>query len=155
MINHKQFFDIVQFQVTSGSEYPNPTYASAYIVNSAKRDSYNAACIFNLDTGSVYEIYVHDAVNTRSYRWITPEFRDEYNNISSIFLETEDDILEKLTAIVEGLPYDTRVIIPLDIPDEDFLVMAKAAHAEDITFNEFVEKALREALQKFELEPKA
>ena len=50
---------------------------------------------------------------------------------------------------------DTRETISLDITDEEFLVMAKAAHELDITFNEFVEKALTEALKKFELEPKA
>ena len=45
--------------------------------------------------------------------------------------------------------------MPIEMSDEDFLVMAKAAHAEDITFNEFIQRALMEALQKFELERKA
>lgn len=155
MINHKEFFDIVQFQVTSGSEYRNPVYASAYMVNSSKRDRYNATCIFNLNTGSVYDIYVHDAVNTRSYRWITPEFREHYTNMSSGSIETESDILEKLTAIVNGYPYDARIVMPLEIADADFLVMAKAAHELDITFNEFVEKAILEAVKKYGLELKA
>lgn len=155
MINHKQFFDIVKFQVSNGSAYPNPTYASAYMVNSSKRDEYNASCIFNIDTGAVYEIYVHDCVKYTSYRWIAEEFRDSIINMSSTSIEVEEDILEKLTAIVAGQPYDTRVIMPLELSDSDFLIMAKAAHAEDITFNEFIEKALTEAVKKFELEPKA
>ena len=155
MINNKQFFDIVKFQVSSGSAYPNPVYASAYMVNSNKRDEFNASCIFNLDTGAVYEIYVHDCVKYNSYRWVAEEFRDSAANMSSASIEVEEDILEKLTAIVNGVEYDTRITMPIEMSDEDFLVMAKAAHAEDITFNEFIEKALTEAIKKFELERKA
>ena len=155
MINNKQFFDIVKFQVSSGSQYPNPVYTSAYMVNSNKRDEFNASCIFNLDTGAVYEIYVHDCIKYNSYRWVAEEFRDSAANMSSTSIEVEEDILEKLIAIVNGTEYDTRIIIPIDITDEEFLIMAKAAHAEDITFNEFIEKALTEAIKKFELERKA
>jgi len=50
---------------------------------------------------------------------------------------------------------DNRETISLDITDEEFLVLAKAAHAEDLTFNHYVEKLLTEVVNKFELERKA
>lgn len=50
---------------------------------------------------------------------------------------------------------DTRETITVEMTDEEFLTIAKAAHNLDITFNEFVENALVLALEKFELEHKA
>lgn len=50
---------------------------------------------------------------------------------------------------------DNREVISVDITDEEFLVLAKAAHAEDLTFNHYVEKLLWEVVNKFELERKA
>lgn len=47
---------------------------------------------------------------------------------------------------------DTRETVSIDISDEDFLRIAKAAHDEDLTLNKFVEKLLIEVLEKFELE---
>jgi hypothetical protein len=49
-------------------------------------------------------------------------------------------------AIVAGEDYDTRVTIPLDFPEAELMVLFKQAHAADMTFNNFVEKVLREKL---------
>ena len=43
---------------------------------------------------------------------------------------------------------DNRVEIPLDFSDEELLVLFKQAHEADITFNEFVERALIEYLEQ-------
>ena len=45
---------------------------------------------------------------------------------------------------------DNRVEIPLDFSDEELLVLFKQAHEADMTFNAFVEKALREYLEQRE-----
>ena len=42
---------------------------------------------------------------------------------------------------------DNREMIELDITDEEFLHIAKAAHMLDITFNEFIEQAVREVIE--------
>ena len=39
---------------------------------------------------------------------------------------------------------DNRVEIPLDFSDEELLILFKQAHEADLTFNQFVEKALTE-----------
>ena len=39
--------------------------------------------------------------------------------------------------------------VPIEIPDADLLVYMKIAHERDITFNELVETALREAIEKY------
>ena len=43
---------------------------------------------------------------------------------------------------------DNRVEIPLDFSDEELLILFKKAHEEDLTFNQFVEKALTEYLER-------
>ena len=50
---------------------------------------------------------------------------------------------------------DTRETISIDISDEDFLALARAAHEADLTLNKFIEKALLEVFDKFELERNA
>jgi len=45
---------------------------------------------------------------------------------------------------------DNRVEIPLDFSDEELLVLFKQAHEADMTFNNFVEKALRDYLEQIE-----
>ena len=45
---------------------------------------------------------------------------------------------------------DNRVEIPLDFSDEELLVLFKQAHECDMTFNDFVEKALRDYLEQIE-----
>lgn len=43
---------------------------------------------------------------------------------------------------------DNRVEIPLDFSDEELLVLFKQAHEADVTFNEFVERALIQYLEQ-------
>lgn len=43
---------------------------------------------------------------------------------------------------------DQRETIPLFITDEEFLILAKAAHEADITFNQFLNKILIERANK-------
>jgi hypothetical protein len=45
---------------------------------------------------------------------------------------------------------DNRVEIPLDFSDEELLVLFKQAHECDMTFNNFVEKALKEYLEQIQ-----
>lgn len=43
---------------------------------------------------------------------------------------------------------DGRVEIPLDFSDEELLVLFKQAHEADLTFNQFVERALTDFLER-------
>lgn len=45
---------------------------------------------------------------------------------------------------------DNRVEIPLDFSDAELLVLFKQAHEADLTFNDFVERALRDYLEQIE-----
>lgn len=47
---------------------------------------------------------------------------------------------------------DNKVEIPIDLPDSELLVLFKQAHEQDITFNQFVERALMEFLERKQTE---
>jgi collagenase-like PrtC family protease len=64
-------------------------------------------------------------------------------------LETVEDFIAKARAIIAGEPYDTRIQVPVDFSDEELLTYMKLAHERDITFNQLVEEALREAIEKY------
>ena len=72
---------------------------------------------------------------------------------SSDDLEVDDDWLEKAKAIVDGVDYDERVKVPIDFSDEDLLKYMKMAHDRDMTFNAFIEEALRAAIEDHKRDP--
>ena len=74
-----------------------------------------------------------------------------WDDVDYVDLETNDDWLEKAEAIFAGEDYDTRVQVPVDFSDEDLLEYMKMAHDMDITFNEFVERALIKAIKDHKL----
>ena len=68
---------------------------------------------------------------------------DDGTPLEYIDLDVEDDFIQKCLAIKSGEDYDTRVMVPVDFSDEDLLQYMKLAHERDMTFNQFVEEALR------------
>lgn len=164
----KDFLDAVNYRITEGSKYYWDCYPDAHQLSAEihlPMDNNYADITFSTVDQRVYEVTASDNINNRFYRWIDPEFREAHNAEAKrkgfdpfiVFdserytdLEVEEDILEKLRAIVTGEEYDTRVQIPLTLPDEDLLLIFKAAHASDMTLNQFVEQACREALKGYE-----
>lgn len=106
-------------------------------------------CAYDIVSQEVLEIIAEDHKAGKSYVWQTSDIRGLGNYRDQLIeLETEEDILEKAEAIFNGVPYDSRIVIPVDITDKDFLLYAKAAHKLDITINEFMERAIREMIEK-------
>ena len=71
-------------------------------------------------------------------------------SVSYVDLDVDDDFIQKCLAISAGEDYDTRVQMPVDFSDEDLLKYMKMAHERDMTFNQFVEEALRHAIAEVE-----
>jgi len=55
-------------------------------------------------------------------------------------------MLEKARAIVLGEDYDSRIRIPVDMPDAELFVLMKMAHEQDITFNQLMINVLTAAI---------
>lgn len=166
MITLKQWMEIVNYRVTEGSDYgwqcfgPNVHRLDAW---NGEQDGHSHSIVFDTKTQEVYETSVYDYRNSRAYRLINPawakkhkkeakrrdvDYKNAWDDVDYIDLDVDEDFLEKARAIEAGEDYDTRVQIEVVFSNEDMLQYMKAAHKLDITFNQFVEKALTVAIEK-------
>jgi collagenase-like PrtC family protease len=76
-----------------------------------------------------------------------------WEDIEYVDLEADADFMQKALAIAAGEDYDTRVSVPLDFTDEELLKYMTMAHERDMTFNAFVEEALRAAIEDHKRDP--
>jgi len=170
MITLKDYLEAIEYRITGGSDYhwdcfgPNARYLDCDTHESGENTYSINACFDSIDQ-TVYALEFWDYVNDREYRWINPDFKSKYKKESVakeidfeesmdgrkwIDLDLAEDILEKMNAMVNGNEYDTRVKVPVDFSDEDLLQYMKLAHELDITFNELVERAIKEAIEQHE-----
>ena len=152
MISLKEWMEVANYRITEGGDYF--AYGGAYALTSwsGDQDGYSIEIIFSPRTQEVYEVQACDYKHNRAYRLVHGDYRDEklndeaWDDTKWIDLESDDDWIQKALSIVAGEDYDTRVTIPIDLPEAELMVLFKQAHAEDMTFNDFVEKVLREKL---------
>jgi hypothetical protein len=171
----KDYLEAIQYKISGGSEYswecfgPNARYLDC-VENELSDGRYSINAVFDGATQDIYAIELWDYERNREYRWIDPDYRTEHDaechrreidpNESLdgnryIDLEVTEDILEKIAAVVAGEDYDERVKVPVDFTDEELLKYMKLAHDQDITFNQLVERALKNAIDELRINPDA
>ena len=159
MITLKEWMEVTNYRITEGSDYYG--YSGAYALSSwnGDQDGYSIEIIFSPRTQEVYEVQACDYKHNRAYRLIHGDYRDEkvndeaWDDTKWIDLECDDDWIQKTLSIVAGEDYDTRVEVPIDLTDEELLKYMKLAHERDMTFNQFVEEALRTAIKDYKSNP--
>jgi hypothetical protein len=166
----KQWMEMVEYRITEGSDYGWNCYGhNVYCLDSwnGNQDGHSFTIIFDTKTQEVFEMQAHDYKNQRAYRLINPNYATQriaevagrstddiaWDDVNYIDLETAEDFFEKATAIYLGMDYDTRVEVPIDFTDEELLKYMKLAHERDMTFNQFVEEALRQAIEDHKRDP--
>lgn len=178
MITLKQWMEVCNYRITEGSEYCWECYGSnAYRLDSwnGDQDGHTISIIFDTRTQEVYEVTAYDYKRERAYRMINPAYRDAFNEevksrdvtdeaweddygnpVKYNDLETEDDYIEKATAICNDEEYDTRIEVPLTLNDDELYQLMKLAHERDVTLNTLVEEMLVEFIEtkKQEIKPK-
>ena len=171
MITMKEWMELVDYKITEGGDYGWGCYGS----NSYTLDSWNGvhgvggysfSIVFSTKSQKVYEVSMCDYTNDRAYRMINPKNQEKHakealarnvnlnqawDDVDYVELDVVDDFIQKALAIRAGETYDTRVSVPVDFSDEELLQHMKLAHERDMTFNEFVEEALRYALAEVEV----
>ncbi len=168
MITIKEWMELTGYKITEGSDYGWCCYGpNSYTLDSWNgvhgTGGYSFSIIFSTKSQKVYEVSVCDYTNNRAYRMINPKFvakhrkeaearsvspNEAWDEVDYIDLDIDDDFIQKALAIRAGEPYDTRVQVEVDFSDEDLLQYMKLAHERDMTFNEFVEEALRFAIEE-------
>lgn len=165
----QRWMETVGYRITEGSDYGWQCYGpDAFMLDSwnGEQDGHSFTIIFDTRDQTVYEIQAHDYPNQRAYRWVAESWRaamqaeaatrsvlekQAWDDVDYVDLEVLNDMFEKITAIKAGVPYDTRVQVPIDLPDADLFMLMKMAHERDITLNQMVEIVLRAAIEKAEL----
>ena len=166
MITMKEWMELVGYRITEGSDYMWQCYGSnAYALDSwnGEQDGHSFTVIFDTKDQTVYEVQAHDYVHNRAYRMINEDFQKKnkkearrrdvdknnaWDDVNYVDIEVDDDFIQKCLAIQAGEDYDTRVSVPMDFSDEELLTYMKLAHEQDITLNQLVERALREAIDR-------
>lgn len=167
----KDWLEVIDYRISEGYDYQWRCFGDlAHGLthwDDSNQDNPSFTLIFDRGDQTVYQMEVWDYNNSKVYRWTNPnyraEFEDEcrihnidnmaYDNVPFTDLETEEDWFEKARAIYNGETYDTRVKIPVDFTDEELLTYMKLAHERDMTFNEFVEEAIRNLINEYERDP--
>ena len=171
MISIKQFMELVNYRISEGGKYCWHCYGEdAYTLDSWDGDQNGSSftIIFDTKTQMVFEVQAHDYRRNRAYRMINPlyekanreearnresDWAEAWEDVNYVDLETDEDFLEKASAIFDGEDYDTRVSVPVDFTDEELLRYMTLAHERDITFNQLVEEALRNAIEEAKRDP--
>ena len=175
MITIKDFMEVVDYKITEGSEYQwncfgrrayrLDSWSGALDQDSTNGPNYSIGIIFDTETQIVYQFESHDYNNERSYRWTNPEYVDSYkaevqeklgskdkdvayDNVKFTDIEISKDILSKSKAIFMGKEYDTRIQVPIDLEDNELLILMKLAHEQDITLNKLVENILTKVIER-------
>lgn len=168
MITMKEWMELVDYKITEGSDYMWTCYGpNSYTLDSWNgvhgKGGYSFSIVFSTKSQKVYEVSMCDYTNDRAYRMINPKNVEKHHkeaehrsvlenqawdDVNYIDLDVDDDFFQKALAIRAGEDYDTRVLVPVDFSDEELLQYMKMAHERDMTFNDFVEEALRHALEE-------
>ena len=175
MITIKEYFELVSYRITEGDSYGWPCYGpNAHSLSAWNgihgAGGWSANIVFSTKTQKVYEVEICDYTNNRAYRMIDENKRKKHakeaethgadlnqawDDVEYTDLEVDEDFMEKAQAIVEGREYDTRISIPLDIPNDELLKYMIMAHERRMSFNDYVEEALKYAIEEHKRDPEA
>ena len=175
MITIKEWMELVDYKITEGSDYGWECYGpNAYTLDSWNgvhgKGGYSFSIVFSTKSQKVYEVSMCDYTNNRAYRMINPKNVEKHrkeaehksvlanqawDDVDYIDLEVDDDFFQKALAIKDGEDYDTRISVPLDLPDDLLLEAALNAHRRGITLNDYINEALAAMIKEYEQDPEA
>lgn len=159
MSHLEDFLNAIQYRITEAWEHQWSSYQGAQVLGCI--NDYAAMNVaFTRDTQTVIEITVSselDADAMTAYRWIHPDYRaaifaeadsrgidrnEAFEGCCYIDLEVVDDILEKGKAMLANAKFDPRIQVPLDLSEDELLVLFKQAHEQDMTLNQYMHQVL-------------
>ena len=164
MLTVKEWMELVDYKITEGDSYGWQCFGdNAQSLSSwnGDHDGWSFNIVFDTKTQEVYTVEVCDYKRQRAYRIIHRDFTQAYDDVavahgvdgkeawddvSYVDLEIDEDFVAKAMWIKTDQDYDTRVSVPLTVPDDALFELMKQAHEQDITLNQLVENILRKAI---------
>ena len=168
MITMKEWMELVDYKITEGGEYGWQCYGpNAYCLDSWNgvhgKGGYSFSIIFSTKTQKVYEVTMCDYTNDRAYRMIAKNKQEKHrkeakllnvnlneawDDVDYVDLDVVDDFIQKALAIRAGEDYSTDISVPIELPDDLLMFAFKAAHEENMTFNDWMNQMLRRFVDK-------
>lgn len=158
-----ELFAALDYAITGGSEYGWSCYPNARYVDFESNPLVDVSAVICTDRSTIYEVTVCQKKGDTCYRWMNPAYRKEhddeasvrnvspntaYDDVNWIDLETPEDFLTKMSAMLAGEEFDSRIEVPIELSDAEFTALARMAHERDITFNEMVVEILKEMVSR-------
>lgn len=162
-----KLFEVLQKikpNITSGSQFLWKCYGNnAWMIDLCRIDTKlhmneTVTIIYDSQHMEIYEISTYSEIHQLEYKWYNPNYREivkeEYKNrnidfddpicedIKLIELEMLDDIIEKSSAIIEGKDFDKRILVELNLTNEEIETLTRASVLSNQTIDEFVNSAL-------------
>lgn len=124
--------------------------------------SYSVSCVFDSETQKIYEVNICSS-DSKYYRWIDENFieivKKEYcdknidfkkatDELNWIDLDNTEDVLRKVTQVIENGVCDEYVVINLDLEKDVIFNLSMLAHEKNITLNEMIVEILRKEMNK-------
>ena len=173
MITMKEWMELVDYRITEGGDFGWQCYGpNAYQLSSWNglhdKGGWSFNIVFSTKTQKVYEVTVCDYTRNRAYRMIAENKREKHikeskardvnlneawDDVEYVDLEVVDDFIQKCLAIKAGEDYSTDISIPLDLPDDLLMFAFKTAHAENMTFNDWMNKMLKAFIDECNRDP--
>lgn len=165
MITIKDFMEAIEYRITEGSDFCWSCFGpNAYRLDSwnGEQDGYTVSITFDTQTQEVYQAEAYDYENNRAYRLQNPAYIEAHNleaasrdidpqealdDVKFIDLDVDSDFLEKVSSIVAGEEYDTRVQVPINLEKDEMYQLMLIAHERDITFNELAASIIQQAIE--------
>lgn len=154
-----QINEAMDHKITEGSEYQWQCWDNARYLD-YESDYAGVSIVYNTKTQEVYqaEVSATDDDSIRPYRWLNPKYKEAmiaeaeerkvdpdqaWDDVKWCDLETEQDWIEKATAVFNGEEFDERIQVPLDLEKDELFKLMEMAHERDVTLNKMVEIILQ------------
>jgi hypothetical protein len=161
----KQILDVLGYRFSVGSNYLWNCYGENTIYLDFKTVSGKpvGSVLYDSETAEVYEVSVEVPKRPLAYRWFNPDFENDYrleadakgipadiawDDISYTDIDVEEDFLEKLQAIINEEEFDERIIVPLNLSEQEEMQLYRLAHEADMTVNDYINQLLRAEMHK-------
>jgi hypothetical protein len=164
MITLKEWMELCDYRITEGDNYGWRCFgdhAQSLSSWNGDHEGWSMNIVFDTKDQTVYTVEVCDYRHQRAYRMINPNHktahddearahdtnaREAWDDVDFVDLDVDDDFIQKALAIRAGEDYDTRVSVPINMPDDVLFTLMRQAHEQDITFNRHVENILKVAI---------
>lgn len=147
----EQFIKIANYHIVGGDKFLWDCYGTnARFLDFYDDDDLHFSVIFDVETQRVYQVRVGNG--TYDYVLFDPEYKSAYFAeakarsvcLNATELELVEDFMKKAAAIINREPFDDRIDVELNLPDDLLFSALMQAHKADITFNEYIQRVIEE-----------